>query len=126
MASGEPCAMMPGTSTMPMLSADSSATQGLRMLTKAVSMDRAPEPSGSLMLNALGVNPPYSIAHISATLVVVVTVKTPAYRAVRFQGENFEREWSSKLEKYSYHHVVPNTSICSVKGNNKERKLIMF
>ena len=94
MASGEPCVMMHGTSTMRMLSADSSATQGLRMLTKAVSMDRAPEPSGSLMLAALGVNPPYSIAHMSATLIVVVTVKTLAYRAVRCQGGNFERERS--------------------------------
>ena len=89
MTRGEPCVMIIGTSTMPMLSADSSATRTLRMLTKAVSMDRAPEPSGSLMLAALGVNPPYSIAHMTATLVVVVTVKTLAYRAVRCQGGNF-------------------------------------
>ena len=89
MTRGEPCVMMHGTSTMPMLSADSSATQGLRMLTNALGMDRAQDPSGSMRLLALGVNPPYSIAHMTATLLTVVTVKTPAYRAVRFQGGNF-------------------------------------
>ena len=95
MASGEPCAMMPGTSTMPMLSADSSATQGLRMLTKAVSIVRAPEPSGSIMLLALGVNPPYSIAHLLPST-TVTTMKTRVYRAVRCQ----------KAELGSDNHVI--------------------
>ena len=80
MTSGEPCVMMHGTSTMRMLSAVSSATQGLRMLTNALGMDRAQDPSGSTMLLAVGMNPPYSIAHILPST-TVPTVKTPAYRA---------------------------------------------
>ena len=125
MTSGEPCVMMIGTSTMPMLSAGSSATRTLRMLTTAISMDRAPEPSGSMMLLALGVNSPYSIAHIKM-YITVITMKTPAYRAVRCQKAGTLKENGARLEKYSYRHVVPNTSTCSIKGNNKERKLIMF
>ena len=84
---------------MPMLSADSSATRTLRMLTNSLSMDRAPEPSGSMMLLALGVNPPYSIAHMTATLLTVATMKTPAYRAVRFQKAGTLKENGVKLEK---------------------------
>ena len=125
MTSGEPCVMMHGTSTMPLLSADSSATRTLRMLTVALTMDRAPEPSGSMRLLALGVNPPYSIAHMTM-YITVSTVKTPAYRAVRCQKAGTLKENGVRLEKYSYRHVIPNTSICSIKGNNKERKLIMF
>ena len=99
MTRGEPCVMMHGTSTMPMLFADSSATQGLRMLTKAISMDRAPDPSGSTRLLALGVNPPYSIAHLLPASMTVATMKTRVYRAVRCQKAETLKENGVRLEK---------------------------
>ena len=67
--------MIIGTTTMLLLSADSSATQGLRVCTVALTMDRVPDPSGSIFI-VLGANPPYSIA--DSLRQAVLTWKTQA------------------------------------------------
>ena len=82
---------------MPMLSADSSATRGPRTLTETLAMEGAAETSCSMRLLALGVNPPYSIAHILPST-TVSTMKTPAYLAVRCQKAGTLKENGVKLE----------------------------